>query len=190
MGIDIEVVLLVAASVVSLVWWVPQLVGVVRHGSVGVSSETWTIAAANLTLWGWWALVAGQPVVAAVEWVQAAGSIAVVTKIGVTRRAVVLTGTVVAVVLMTQVWAPAASVAAVGSVALVRAPQLVEAIQDRANGVATQVSRVTWLMSGVSNLLWLGWGVAGGHAAMIVGAGLSVVLSTAIAIVVDHRHAG
>ena len=57
---DWEFVFLVAASLVSLVWWIPQLVKVSRRGATSVSAETWTFAAVNLFLWGWWALVAGR----------------------------------------------------------------------------------------------------------------------------------
>ena len=90
--------------------------------------------------------------------------------------------------LLTQFWETAASVAAVVSVAIVRVPQLVVVLRNRIDRIVMQVSGLTWFLSGVSNLLWLGWGVAGHHITMVVGAGLSVVLSTLIAVLVWFRN--
>lgn len=184
---DWELVFLITASVVSMVWWIPQVVRVSRYGTSGVSVETWTFAVVNLFLWGWWALVAGQLTVAVVEWIQAAGSAVVVAKVGVARRAIGLACVVALIMLSTQVWEVTASVAAVASVAVVRVPQLVVVLRNRSDKMIMQVSGLTWLMAGLSNLLWLGWGFAGGHTTMIVGAGLSVVLSLSIAAAVRVR---
>lgn len=184
---SVETALLVVASSVSLVWWIPQLWRVFHRGSVGVSVETWTVSTANLFLWGLWALTAGQVAVAIVEWIQAAGSAAVVIKVGPTRRAAWFAGGVLVVVIVAQLWPTAASLAAVGSVAVVRVPQLVRLLRDRRSGTPTQVSRIAWGMSALSNILWLAWGVAGGHMTMIVGAALSVALSGAIAAIFTRQ---
>lgn len=116
--------LLVTASALSLGWWLPQLIRILRRGSAGVSPTTWAIATANVTLWGFWALLAGQPWVVTVEWVQAAGSLLVVLTIGLTRSALIAAGCVAVVVLVAQPWPVVASVAAVASVLAVRGPQL------------------------------------------------------------------
>lgn len=180
----VETLFLVAASAVGLVWWVPQLVRVLRSGGVGVSPQAWLLSSVNLLLWGGWALVAGQPVVVAVEWVQAAGSIAVVCCLGLTRRTL-LVGAGVAVLLVVAHQSPTvASLAAVGSVLAVRVPQLAS-LRSRA---PHSVSQLAWVMSAVSNVLWFGWGLTGGHTTMVVGAGVSVLASTAI--VVAARRSG
>lgn len=173
-------VFLLAAAVVSLVWWVPQLLRVLRGDAVGVSADTWAMTVANLLLWGLWGATAGQWVAASVEWIQAVGSAAVVVKVGPTRRALWLAGMVAAVVGVAQAWPLAASVAAVGSAVAVRVPQLIGLL--RARDRVHAVSGVAWLMSAASNVLWVGWGITGGHPTMIVGAGLSVLASSGIAI--------
>jgi hypothetical protein len=175
----VATVFLIPAATLSLVWWVPQLVRVVRDGPAGVSAETWAISAANLVVWGIWALAAGQPVVVAAEWVPAAGSCAIVLAVGATRRSVWLAVAVTLVALASHFWAPAASMVALSGVIVVRAPQLVKL---RAGGTPGDhsVSTLTWATVIAGNIMWLGWGVTSGHPVMAAGAVLAIVISGAI----------
>lgn len=184
-----QTLLLLAASTVSLVWWIPQLVRVMGRSGVGVSVETWALSAANLAIWGLWALVTGHLVVVAVEWVQAAGSVAVVIRAGVTRRAVVVALAVGMVAVASYGWPLTASVAAVGSVIAVRLPQLWVVVRARDGHAVAQVSALAWALSASSNLLWLAWALSGRVWTMVVGASLSVALSGAIAVMTRRRMA-
>lgn len=155
------------------------MVRVLRHGATGVSATTWAVSTANLMLWGWWALSAHQWVLASVEWFQAAGSLVVVLVVGLTRGAVVAAGVVAVVVAVSSLWGPMASVAAVGSVLAVRVPQIVTLARTKGT---SQVSALTWVVSGIGNAVWCAWGVVTNHPTMVVGAGISVVSSAVIAL--------
>ena len=172
--------LLICASALSVGWWLPQLLRTLRHGAAGVSAYTWTISTANLVLWGSWALLANQPAVVAVEWTQAAGSFAVLCVVGLTKRTAgvgLVVGTLVGV---SHTFVALASLAAVGSVLLVRLPQLWR-LHVRPSALH-QVSATTWGISALANLLWVGWGISGHHPTMIIGAGIAAGTSLAIAV--------
>lgn len=179
-----ESFLLALAVAVSLGWWLPQLVRVLRAGSTGVSSTTWAVGTANLLLWAWWAYTAGQEVVAAAELVQAIGSAFVLARVGFDRRTVLAAGTVAGVVLLCSPFPALAAVAAVASAAAVRLPQVFALLRTAG---AHAVSTSTWVISAVGNVCWAAWAVAAGEMTMLVGASLSVSLSLTVAYLASRR---
>jgi hypothetical protein len=121
-----------------------------------------------------------------IEWVQAAGCFAVLYQIGLTRKTLLVGTGVAAIIGISHARPGVASVAAVGSVLLVRAPQL---WQLRHRVIAHQVSSTTWEISAGANLLWVGWGISGQHPTMIIGAGIAAITSGAIALAARHHPA-
>jgi hypothetical protein len=93
----------------------------------------------------------------------------------------------VVVVALSGLWPPLASVAAVGSVLAVRAPQIVTLRRTRGE---SQVSVSTWALAGLGNAVWCAWGVVSAHPTMVVGAGISVVSSLTIAVMAHGRGGG
>jgi uncharacterized protein with PQ loop repeat len=170
----------VAAAVLSVTWWIPQLVRSIRHGSAGVSAYTWAISTANFLLWASRSAIAGEAPVAAVELVQAAGSGAIVVCAGITRKVVLLAVAVAGLLAVTHVWDPLATYVAIIASFVVRLPQLWSLLRER-TGAPNQVSGITWVMSTAANGCWVAWAVMNDHPYFATGSAIAMVMSIAIA---------
>jgi hypothetical protein len=169
-----------AAALLSVTWWIPQLVRIARHGAAGVSSYTWAIAAANFLLWASRSALAGEPSVAVVELVQAAGATAIVVRAGVTRRVVTVAAVVAALLAVTHIVDPLATVVALGSSFVVRFPQLWSLLHRRGDE-PNQVSATAWVISTAANALWVWWSVLNDHPYFAAGSVIAMGMSLAIA---------